>query len=143
MLVPITKTIWREKVGTRDSGACNAIDPNEYAYSQYLLYIECSSPARSTCPVPETGLAGPHVLKPDIICLFARTGPFLASLKSGQSSADRSGDSIQRVAIITAPLTPLPASSYILSMKPATASRRWTVRPCRPLVDKIGRAFID
>ena len=27
MLVPITKTIWQGKVGTRDSGACNVTVP--------------------------------------------------------------------------------------------------------------------
>ena len=27
MLVPMTETIWRGKVGTRDSDACNAIEP--------------------------------------------------------------------------------------------------------------------
>ena len=27
MLVPITKTFWRGKVGTRNSGACNLIMP--------------------------------------------------------------------------------------------------------------------
>ena len=39
-IVPITKTIRRGKVGTRDFGACNAINVNnEYACNEYLLYM--------------------------------------------------------------------------------------------------------